>query len=273
MTRDDIPLGMRLKEQAGWSQTQADWRRFLDFEPSGCFLAAWDGVPVATTITCIFGPVAWIAMVLVDQAYRGRGIATALMRHALAFLENQGVHTIRLDATPLGQPIYEKLGFVAEYRLIRYEGTARAATPTGGNVNSVEPSDWEHLLDRDREITGTDRRKLLDRMLTDCPGSFLVVRKEGKITGYLAGRPGTKAYQIGPCLATPESGPLLFTAALHRHSGKRVFIDVPEGNAAAIQFVESAGLTEQRLLLRMRCGEPVNENLDKIWASSGPEKG
>jgi len=31
----DVPLGMRLKDQAGWNQTEADWHRFLFLEPEG----------------------------------------------------------------------------------------------------------------------------------------------------------------------------------------------------------------------------------------------
>src|ERR1700687_3445839 len=112
MTPADVPLGMRLKQQAGWNQTEADWRRFLDLEPDGCFVAELDDDPVATTTTCVFGVIGWIAMVLVDVPVRGRGIGSALMRHALEYLDDRNVLTVRLDATPLGQPVYEKLGFV-----------------------------------------------------------------------------------------------------------------------------------------------------------------
>src|SRR5712692_11935001 len=101
MTAADIPFGMGLKEQAGWNQTEADWQRCLELEPAGCFVAELDGTPVGTTTTCIFGPVAWVAMVLVEAAFRNRGIGTTLMRYALAFLDERGVRTVRLDATPL----------------------------------------------------------------------------------------------------------------------------------------------------------------------------
>src|SRR5438094_512550 len=71
MTAADVPLGMELKRFAGWNQTEADWRRLLDLEPDGCFVAELDGTPSATLATCIFGAVAWIAMVLVQpQAVR-----------------------------------------------------------------------------------------------------------------------------------------------------------------------------------------------------------
>ena len=111
MTVADIPLGLRLARQAGWNQIEADWRRFLAMQPDGCFVGERDGTPVATTATFIFGPVAWIAMVLVDVDSRRKGVATTLLKHALDFLDNQGVKTVRLDATAAGQPVYEKLGF------------------------------------------------------------------------------------------------------------------------------------------------------------------
>src|SRR5690348_4685599 len=114
MTLADIPAGMRLKEQAGWNQLEADWRRLLDWQPDGCFLAELDGAPVGTVTTCRLGAVAWVAMMLVEAGQRRRGIGRALMVHALDDLDARGVRTVRLDATPLGRPLYETLGFVVE---------------------------------------------------------------------------------------------------------------------------------------------------------------
>ena len=116
---DDVPLGLMLTRQAGWNQLEADWLRFLDMQPQGCFVAELEGRPVGTTVTCILGPVAWIAMVLVDVGARRQGVATALLKHAIDFLDGQGVKTIRLDATAAGRPVYEKLGFAPEYQLTR----------------------------------------------------------------------------------------------------------------------------------------------------------
>ncbi|HZN10525.1 MAG TPA: GNAT family N-acetyltransferase, partial [Blastocatellia bacterium] len=96
----DIEAAMRLKELAGWNQTEADWRRLLGLAPGGCFAAWADGRLVATTTTTAYGQeLAWIGMVLVDPEYRRRGIATALMRAALDHLQGAGVATIKLDAT------------------------------------------------------------------------------------------------------------------------------------------------------------------------------
>src|SRR5437667_10563558 len=98
MTEADLALGMRLKRQNGWNQLEADWQRLLALEPDGCFVAEADGVGVGTAGTCVFGPVAWIAMVLVDAERRKQGIGTALMKHTLTYLDRRGVRSVRLDA-------------------------------------------------------------------------------------------------------------------------------------------------------------------------------
>jgi GNAT superfamily N-acetyltransferase len=273
LTAADVPLGMRLKEQAGWNQTEADWARLLYLQPDGCFVAEWDGIPVGTTATCGFGRVAWVAMVLVEASARGRGVGTALMRHALDFLDGRQVPSVRLDATPLGRPLYEKLGFVPEYDLARYAGVL---PPAGAAVDGVEPvaaGDLRDVIALDARTLVVNRTRLLARLYAEAPGSFRLVRDGGVVTGYLASRPGANAVQVGPCLAAPGAGPKLFADVGHRHAGARVFIDIPTGNRPAAEFAERLGLAVQRRLLRMCRGAPGGEPVGPLWASSGPEKG
>ena len=150
----DLPLGLRLSRQAGWNQTAADWQRFLDLQPDGCFAAEWDGTPVGTTTTCILGRVAWVAMVLVEAGARGRGVGTALLAHALGFLDRRRVAAVRLDATPLGRPLYERLGFVEQFRLARFEGTL-LPSPAVGGVEDSPPGWWEALAAHDRPTSAS----------------------------------------------------------------------------------------------------------------------
>jgi hypothetical protein len=35
LTAADLPAGLALSRQAGWNQTEADWRRCLDLQPDG----------------------------------------------------------------------------------------------------------------------------------------------------------------------------------------------------------------------------------------------
>jgi GNAT superfamily N-acetyltransferase len=272
MTAADIPLGLRLTEQAHWNQVEADWKRMLAMQPDGCFVAESEGTPVGTTAVTILGPVAWIAMVLVEESARGRGIGTALAQHALAFLDERKVPTVRLDATALGQSLYERLGFTPQYQLMRYEGTL----PRAAELDVSEPAppeEWDALMAFDERTTRTDRRPLLSRLFAEHPEEVCLDRVGAALGGYLTARPGRRAWQIGPCIAAPEAGPQLFADAFRRHAGQNVYVDIPVANVAATRFVESHGLTVQRSFTRMCRGRPVGERLEWLWASSGPELG
>jgi len=271
MTFEDLALGLRLKQQAGWNQTAADWARFLSLQPDGCFVAELDGTPAGTVATCVFGPVAWIGLMLVEQAQRGRGLGRALMTRALAFLDSRGVRSVRLDATPMGEPLYRSLGFVPQFRLGRWGGELQGGEAVAG-VEAGGRADWESILHLDRVVTGTDRRPLLGALLHEQPGELRVVRRGGAVVGYLTARRGARALFLGPCLATAEAGPLLLADAWQRHAGKTAFLDIPAGHVAAT-WVRQHGLSEQRELLRMCRGEAVEESVRQLWASSGPEKG
>ena len=273
MTAADLPLLARLRAQAGWNQTEADLSRYLDLQGDGGLVAELDGVPVATTMTFVFGRVAWVAMVLVEESVRGRGVGTAIMRAALAHLDGRGVPCVRLDATPLGRPVYEKLGFFAQFTLHRYEGTPPAGAVTGA-AEPMRPEDWPDVLALDRDVTGADRVALLDRLRGEFPDSFRVVRAGGAVAGFVAARPGRNAALVGPCLTrSPAAGEALLAGACARHAGQPLFVDIPEDNRGAVALAGRLGLRVQRPLLRMARGEPVNDLVGMLWASSGPAMG
>jgi GNAT superfamily N-acetyltransferase len=298
MTEADIPLGMRLKAQAGWNQVEADWRRFLHLQPDGCFVAQWNGRDVGTTTTCIFGSVGWIAMVLVDSDYRHRGIGTRLVEHALRFLDDRRVAAARLDATALGRPVYEKLGFVAQYELIRMEGVLTAVTDqlaapspddplTRSTVAATQSAasplpiclpagldDLDVIGRWDRRATGTQRDKLLARLLAEPGSRAYLTGDEATSGGYVISRSGARAAQLGPVAASsPAAGRALLDRAAADWTGQRIYVDVPSDNRAAVQWAEVRGLVCQRSFTRMVRGRCEPDDTEWLWASSGPEKG
>ncbi len=276
MTEADLPLGWHLCRAAQWNQTENDWRRFLRLAPTGCCVAEVNGQGVGTAAAFRFGAIAWIAMVLVDPECRGQGVGTTLLTHVLRALDDSGCFSVRLDATDLGRPLYEKLGFVSQFTLARYEGVPKVIRRPGARKTErvsdtffEDPSgDWARVLALDAAVTGTDRRALL-AALRDEPGAWWQVG-EG---GFVATRPGVNAVQIGPCLGDEHCGAALLTAALAQHRGRRVFVDVPVDHAGAVAVVRDAGLVEQRRFTRMTRGKMVLEQVPQLWASSGPEKG
>ena len=211
-------------------------------------------------------------MVLVEVNARHNGVGTTLLKHSIDYLEARQVGTIRLDATSLGRPIYEKLGFVPDYRLARFEGTASAPEECSAVVETA-PEMSDDLIEFDKRMTGRERVKLLSRLFDEFPQETRIVRRADEIEGFITMRPGTNSVQIGPCTATPYAGPMLLRDAFSCCAGKPVFVDVPLDNADAARVVKSSGLTIQRSFTRMSRGPKITDNIQASWASSGPEKG
>src|SRR5690606_32161796 len=105
-----------------------------------------------------FDSVAWISMMLVEESLRGRGIGRALMEQALMHVDASGIPTVRLDATPLGRPLYEKLGFRADFPLVRYAGIP----DDPGAAEGILPVSVSSASALDQRVTGTNRRQLLE---------------------------------------------------------------------------------------------------------------
>ena len=273
MTHDDLPLGLRLAAQAGWNQTEADWRRFLWLAPEGCFVAQWSGEPVATAAAFAFGAIGWIAMVLVDEAFRHRGIATRLVERSLQYLDAQGVQTARLDATSLGRPVYERLGFLAEYQLLRMQGAV--SSPSADPSFVPLPADRVGAVcDLDAEVTGTQRGRLIQRLYAERPESATAMFEDEAAVGYAFLRPGRRAAQIGPAAAVSiAAGVAMLDRMLARCSAGPVFADVPADNRAAVEWAVAHGFVVQREYTRMVRGRRITDFPQRIWASSGPEKG
>ena len=96
---------------------------------------------------------------------------------------------MKLDATPQGKPVYEKLGFVSEYGIERWMLKHRQ----GINVARNSSTGIEDVLPVDREIFGADRSALLRSLAEAAPGFTRVARQETEVAGYAFGRRGSSA--------------------------------------------------------------------------------
>jgi GNAT superfamily N-acetyltransferase len=81
-----------------------------------------DGEVRATAASGCFGEDANAFFVSTDEAWRGRGIATAMTSFVLREAGERGAVRACLDASPLGRGIYERLGFIAASPLTLFIG-------------------------------------------------------------------------------------------------------------------------------------------------------
>ena len=271
----DIAAAMRLKDAAGWNQTEADWRRLLLLEPNGCFCAIKDGRVVGTTTTTTYGEdLAWIGMVLVDPDHRGQGIATKLMNVALNYLKEK-VRTVKLDATPLGKPVYEKFGFQIESFVERWIGngsSGRRDTEPRVNMDAV---DFRDLVALDRRAFGADRSQLLEKLTAEASVSPVLVRAaNGGLSGYALARNGTKAAYVGPAITEdPLQVETLLVQVLSELSDEYVYVDVNTANGAGANVLSARGFVKERDLLRMSTRSSGSKTSPLVFAIAGPEIG
>jgi hypothetical protein len=212
-------------------------------------------------------------MMLVDTAYRGRGIGRQLLRHALAQLDNHQVATVRLDATQQGSPLYEQHGFRKQSQVLRYAGNVGVVRPSPA-ASQLERRDLPDISRLDQYATCTDRRPLLAMLLTLRGMQAFGLRGANGLEAFALSRPGRVARQIGPCAATAaDLGLAIFEHTLEWHTGQSVFVDIPQANQQAQQIARNAGLCVQRHFMRMCRGPLLEEQPDVFWISSGPELG
>jgi len=262
---------MRLKEAAGWNQTEADWRRLLLLQPNGCFAAVKDGRVVGTTTTTIYDELAWIGMVLVDPQHRRQGIAAKLMNVALEYL-NGKVGTIKLDATASGQPVYKKFGFAVESAVERWAGTANSMDRETQAVMDHETV--RELLNLDRLAFNADRSELVQAMLDDaCFSPVLIRAADGALSGYALARSGTRKTYIGPVIANdPHVIEILLDRILSQLSRRDVYIDINRECVVDTSFLSDRGFVKERDFIRMAKGRGQKTS-PLVVAIAGPEVG
>jgi len=262
MTEADLAAADELRRLAGWNQKPREWQRLLTLEPYGCFVALRNGAVVGTVTTTVYGTaLAWIGMMLVHPEHRRTGIATQLMNRALEYLKQRHVSCVKLDATPVGQPVYEKLGFVSEWRLQRWQrigGSVESSTERiRTQTRDLEERDWPFAEEIDAAAIGAPRPELLRRLAQESRRA-LVWPATGHAQGFGFLRPGADSDYLGPlvCVAV-DAFERLLPDLLSTAICPSLTWDIPDHNEAAKAAANKHGFKPVRPLTRMRFGPPA----------------
>ena len=281
LSPDDVPAALGLCRQAGWNQTEEDWRMFLTLAPDTCRAACVNGRLVGTVTVLPYGSFAWIGMVLVDESVRGQGLGTALLQEALAIVGPE--RAACLDATPLGRPVYTRLDFRADGELHRLERPAGRDEPMDAppldaagppTLRPWRPDDLSAIARWDRDVFGADRSLLLSRCARRAPHLAWIAETAGETAGYVLGRSGHDFDHIGPLVArSVDVATALVAAALTRVSRPSV-LDVPAGRSGFLEWLRAVGFRVQRPFTRMSRGPERSPVMpDTLFAVLGPEFG
>ena len=265
---------LALSRAAGWNQNAADWGLMLAIG-RGWGLTQADGRLVASTLVLPYGAFAWVSMVLVLPEYRRKGYASRLLRRALAELRATRLTPV-LDATPAGRAVYLLQGFRDSWGFRRYRvnGGAPALADWDEGVRPLAPADWEQILVLDARAFGANREPVLRALAVRLPQVALVCERAGTIRGYLLGRDGNEACQLGPLVADDaETAIALLNAALQRAS-MPLYVDAADHAAPLSAWLAARGFREQRRFTRMVYGgEMAPGDASLMMLVAGPELG
>jgi GNAT superfamily N-acetyltransferase len=264
---------LALSQSARWNQNEADWRLMLAIG-RGWGIVLADGTLAASTLVLPYGGFAWVSMVLVLPSERRKGHATRLLRTALDDLKQAHLTPI-LDATPAGRTVYVQEGFHDTWNFRRFElRAAPTALERPANVRPLRKADWPALLGLDARAFGASRERLLRALATRLPAAALVAERDGALEGFLLGREGREACQLGPLVAHSAQAARALLAAGLAAVPAPLYLDCVDRETELMAWLESLGFAFQRPFTRMVLGAPrAPGEAGLVFCPAGPELG
>jgi GNAT superfamily N-acetyltransferase len=244
LTAADLPACSALAVDRGWEPAPEKWRLLLDLgeiygadDPDG-------GLAGAVALTRYGPELAAIGKMLVAQRRGRQGLGGRLMRHAL---DQVGDTVTCLLATQYGRPLYERLGFRAIDRSVRYIGPLAAEPAEAGPPPGHAPprpagqADLAGIAELDRRSFGADRGSLLaalprlaDRfMVSDGPAG----------PGFGAAWRSADTLTIGPLVAQDLTVATALITSLAAGSDQPVRLEVPGRHPGLADWAAARGLT------------------------------
>ncbi|GAA2001326.1 GNAT family N-acetyltransferase [Catenulispora subtropica] len=257
----------------GWNPGRGDAAVFLRTDPAGHF-AGFLGERHVSAINVVNydEQFAFCGMLLVDPALRGQGLGTATWEAAIGHAADR---TVAADVPPHLTEEAEQLGFIADFRTIRFAGQLPPARRVDPHVlPAVVNEHQRQMVGLDAACFPVRRPKFAVAFATAAEHHALAyVDANDNVHGYGVLRPGRGMARIGPLYAERSyMGAAIFDGlcALAADMGAvAVSMDVPAQNPGGRAVAESRGLShigEAHRMYRPGAGEPRSIDTDQLYA-------
>jgi GNAT superfamily N-acetyltransferase len=211
---DDVSACADLAVNRGWFPEITRWKMLLSIG-EGWGVDDPDGGLSATVVLTRFPlGLAAVGLMLVRESRSRQGLGRLLMEHVLPRAHPD---TVFLYATALGEPLYEKLGFVAVDRVARHIGSWKDSPHDGAwRARPLAPGEFTAVLALDRLVFGADRRELLSALVSIADRT-LVLERNGSIAAFGIAWPNVGRVHLGPIVAPDEDAARTLIADLARN--------------------------------------------------------
>jgi ribosomal protein S18 acetylase RimI-like enzyme len=256
-TEADIGFALEQTSREGWDNTRESFQVLLEHDPDGVFIAEREGRAVGMVTTTRYRTTGWVGNLIVEPNARRQGLGERLMLRGIERLEAAGPSTLRLEADPLGEGVYRRLGFVEEFASPRFRLERAAADPPAGCA-PLTVHDLDALAALDATAFG-DRRSRLLRLILDAALATYRWPATGPMRGYVVVQRSAIGVRLGPWVSLePDGARLLLAAGLYTAGGASVVAALPGPNLAAAELLRRMGFQETPSSLRMVRGPTVS---------------
>ena len=247
MQPEELTIAIEWARNEGWNPGVEDATLFYYADPSGFFVAEFEGEIVAVGSAVRYdAQFAFCGLYIVAPKHRGKGYGLALTKHRLAYC---GYRNVGIDGVLDNVEIYKRVGYRPYYQNKRFQKRATAQT-VSSNTHDIKQSHIAEIIDYDRQCFPAKRDTFLKGWLQQAQGKSVCVIENGQVRGYAVRRQCVEGHKVGPLFAdTQEVAVQLFSALQRDIAGEVIILDVPENNPLAIELA-------------------LNEDMEVVFATS-----
>lgn len=260
LTSEDVEYVGALQPD-GWGNILTSIRFYCTAAFCHPLKATIDDKIVGIGTAILHGSTAWLAHIIVHKDYRNAGIGTAITNSLIGLVRKTSCETILLIATPLGEPVYKKLGFDVETQYIFFDNGSLPEPADNVNVVQFHERYRIALMEFDHRVSGEYRQELFTPFLAgskiflesnELKGFYLPTLGEGLIIS-----------------SDPQAGTELMK---HRGRMNNLFC-IPVDNKHGIHFLEQNGYQKLREASRMILGKKILWDASQIYNRIGGNLG
>ena len=238
----------------GWNHSLEQIQQNITWGGKGSFCLAFDKEIVATAIALKYSErLAWVGLVVSDPAYQRRGFARRLMNHIMQHLST--VESVMLDASTMGFPLYDSMGFKSLYKINAYTRTPERFE-LSPSIRPMTATDLPAVIAMDADMNGLPRPQVINWLFET--GKAFVATEQDTITGFTFVKWNAELLRLAAWNARdPATAELLMQVGcnLALDGGYTYRIDIPEPNDQARNIVIRNGLSIERNVTRMVYGQ------------------
>jgi hypothetical protein len=295
MTREELDLAITWAAREGWNPGKHDAQAFWAADPEGFVVFEQEGEVIGTgSIVSYDGLFGFMGFFIIRPDLRHHGLGREFWhrrRDRLLARLRPGA-SIGMDGVFAMQPFYAQGGFSLDHRDLRFEGCGEKH-PLPAGIVQADRVPFNEIAAFDAEHFPAPRRRFLEEWLKLPESAAFVAVKgpllplprlgaemmprspwQGEVRGYAVVRRCQTGCKIGPLFARDAKiAEDLFRACSAFAPGEPLFLDVPEGNAAAMALAKRHGMQECFGCARMYCGEPPAYNRAGVFGVTTFELG